>query len=115
MTPARLHVIFVTASSMEEASQLAEHLVRERLAACVNILGPVRSIYVWDGKLQKDSEYLLLIKAAAENFSALEQAVRKRHSYTVPEILALPVADGSPTYLEWACAARPETKPDGDE
>jgi len=45
----------------------------------------------------------------------LEQAVRKRHSYTVPEILALPVADGSPTYLEWACAARPETKPDGDE
>lgn len=99
-------MVFVTAGTMDEASQLAEHLVREGLAACVNIVGPVRSLYVWEGKLQKDSEYLLLIKTAAEHFPRLEATVRERHSYSVPEILALPVVDGSTPYLDWVRHAR---------
>ncbi|MCX8073112.1 MAG: divalent-cation tolerance protein CutA [Candidatus Binatia bacterium] len=109
MTASKLYVVLVTTASLEEATKIGEHLVSEQLAACVNIVGPIRSLYLWDDKLNNDSEYLLIIKAGAENYAALEQAVRERHSYQVPEILALEVAGCSPAYLQWALSARPKS------
>jgi periplasmic divalent cation tolerance protein len=94
-------VIFVTVGSSSEGAKIAQALVEERLAACVNRMGPVRSIYNWKGKLCKENEELLIIKSRRELFGALEKRVREIHSYEVPEIIALPVAEGSGPYLEW--------------
>jgi periplasmic divalent cation tolerance protein len=86
---------------VEEANQIARALVEERLAACVNILPGVRSVYCWQGSMEETDEHLLIIKAPAENFAALEARVRALHSYSVPEVLALPVVAGSEPYLDW--------------
>lgn len=94
-------VVLVTVGSDEEAECLAEAVVSERLAACVNIVGPVRSIYTWQGKLQRDEERLLLIKTRATLFERLERRVRELHSYETPEVVALPIVAGSAGYLEW--------------
>jgi periplasmic divalent cation tolerance protein len=94
-------VVYVTAGSSTEASRLARALVEERLAACVNQIGPVQSIYRWEGKLEQSEEQLLIIKTKRELFTALERRVRELHSYSVPEIVALPIIDGSPEYLRW--------------
>lgn len=85
----------------ESANAIALALVEERLAACVNILPRVQSIYRWEGAVESATEIPLLIKATAANYSALETAIRDRHPYTVPEIIALPVERGLPAYLEW--------------
>jgi periplasmic divalent cation tolerance protein len=94
-------IVYVTAGSSAEAKRLAHALVVERLAACVNQIGPVQSIYHWEGKLEQSEEQLLIIKTKRELFTALEKRVRELHSYSVPEIVALPIIDGSPDYLRW--------------
>jgi periplasmic divalent cation tolerance protein len=94
-------MVYVTAGSSAEASRLARALVEERLAACVSQVGPVQSVYHWDGKLEQSEEQLLMVKTKKELFSVLEKKVREMHSYSVPEIVALPIIDGSPAYLRW--------------
>lgn len=83
------------------AERLAELLVEKRLAACVNILAPCRSVYRWKGAVQHDEEHPVLIKTTAERYPALEQALRAAHPYELPEIIALPIERGLPAYLEW--------------
>lgn len=94
-------VVLVTAGSAGEAAKIARHLVESRLAACVNIVSPVRSIYWWNGKVARDREYLLIIKTRKRMFAKLRDAVLALHSYTTPEIIALPIVEGSAAYLQW--------------
>ncbi len=94
-------VVFVTCGSKEEASKIARSLVEERLAACVNIFSPIRSIYRWEGKICDDEEWLLIVKTQKRRFEELEKKVRSLHSYSVPEIIALPITQGSSSYLRW--------------
>jgi periplasmic divalent cation tolerance protein len=94
-------VVYVTAGSAAEAEQLAQALVGEKLAACVNRIQSVQSVYRWQGQVEQSDEELLIIKTRGELFSALEKRVRELHSYSVPEIVALPVVDGSAGYLNW--------------
>lgn len=90
------------------AATLAETLVEARLAACVNILAPCRSVYRWQGKLESATEIPLLIKTTAERYSLLEAAIRQLHPYELPEIVAVPIGQGLPEYLDWVAA---ETTP----
>ena len=90
------------------AEKLADELVGKRVAACINILAPCRSVYRWQGAVQHDEEHPMLIKTTRERYPALEQALRAGHPYELPEIIALPVEHGLPAYLEWVAA---ETKP----
>ena len=83
------------------AERLADLLVEQRLAACVNILAPCRSVYRWKGAVQRDEEHPMLMKTTAERYPALEQALRAAHPYELPEIIAVPVERGLPAYLEW--------------
>ena len=83
------------------AERLADLVIGQSLAACVNILSPIRSIYRWEGKTQDDREWLLVIKTEQKHFADVEARVRSLHSYQVPEVVALPVVDGSERYLEW--------------
>ncbi|MGH7933888.1 MAG: divalent-cation tolerance protein CutA [Candidatus Binataceae bacterium] len=102
-TDARL--VFVMAGSEEQAASIARAVVEERLAACVNIVGPVRSIYRWHGAIEDEREYLLIMKTRARLFAKLERRVRELHSYEVPEIIAVTIAAGAKTYLEWLNAS----------
>ncbi|HWT00546.1 MAG TPA: divalent-cation tolerance protein CutA [Pyrinomonadaceae bacterium] len=97
-------VVLMTAGSREEAARLADMLVGARLAACVQILPEIESIYHWQGKVERAPEVLLLAKTTEAHFAALEAAVRSLHSYETPEIVALPVTAGSAPYLEWLTA-----------
>lgn len=90
------------------AERLANLLVDGRLAACVNLLAPCRSVYRWKDAVQHDEEHPVLIKTTAERYAALEQALRAAHPYELPEIIAVPIERGLPAYLEWVAA---ETKP----
>jgi periplasmic divalent cation tolerance protein len=86
------------------AERIADLLVEQRLAACVNVLAPCRSVYRWKGALQRDEEHPVLIKTTSERYAALEQALRAAHPYELPEIVALPIERGLPAYLEWVAA-----------
>lgn len=94
-------VVFVTASSADEAERIGQVVVDSRLAACANILQGVRSIFRWDNKVNVESECLIIMKTTLDRFSDLEEAIRQHHSYSVPEIIALPIIAGSIPYLEW--------------
>jgi periplasmic divalent cation tolerance protein len=94
-------IILVTASKLTEAKRISRHLVDSKLAACVNILPSVQSIYRWQGKVAVEKEFLLFIKSTRELFSELRAAILKLHTYTTPEIVCLPIVDGSPEYLQW--------------
>ena len=94
-------VVLVTTGSEAEAETIATALLEERLAACANILSPVRSVYRWQGKIVDDREWLLVIKTRAERFAAVEARVRALHSYEVPEVIGLPLLAGSADYLDW--------------
>ena len=95
-------IVLVTCAKPVEARQIARAVVRERLAACVNIiLSPVESFYTWKGKLEKTQEYLLVMKTTAKRLAELEREVRRLHSYDVPEFIALPITEGSAKYLSW--------------
>ena len=99
MTDKRL--VLSTAGSQEEAGKIAQALVERRLAACVNIIPGVASVYRWKGKVESASEWLLMIKTSAAVFPALRDALRELHSYDVPECLMIAVEDGDGAYLEW--------------
>ena len=94
-------VVMITASSREEAARLAEMLVGARLAACVQIMPEMESIYRWKGEVRRDAEVLLLAKTTTASFAQLEQEVRALHSYETPEIIALPVVVTSTPYFNW--------------
>jgi periplasmic divalent cation tolerance protein len=94
-------VVFMTAASGEEAARLAEMLVGAHLAACVQILPEMESVYRWQGQIERQSEVLLLAKTTKDKFEELEREVRALHSYETPEILAVPVTAGSEPYLKW--------------
>src|SRR4051812_34224104 len=94
-------VILSTCSSAEEGERIARALLDERLAACVNVLPGARSFYRWKGQIEDATECLLVIKSSRALFSALRAAIEKAHSYEVPEIVALPIVDGAPNYLNW--------------
>jgi len=95
-------VVLVTCGSLEEGKRIGRALVEARLAACVNVLGtPIESIYRWKGKIDTATEFLLLIKSSRERFAALQDAVKRLHSYAIPEIIALPIEKGSRDYLAW--------------
>lgn len=94
-------VIFVTASSRQEAEKIAQHLLEEKLVACVNIVGPVFSRFYWAEKIDCAEEYLMLMKTKADLFEAVATKVKALHSYEVPEVIALPVVAGSDGYLAW--------------
>ena len=85
----------------ESAFNLARELVHLRLAACVNVLPPATSFYRWDGRLEKATEYPVLVKSTHERYEALERAIAERHPYDVPEIVSWPVERGLPAYLRW--------------
>ena len=101
-------VVLVTTPTVEEGQSIARSLVTERLAACVNVVPGVRSLFFWEGQLQEETEALLVIKTCRERYAALQARILELHTYSVPEILALPVEAGSPAYLAWvretACA-----------
>lgn len=94
-------VFFITAASPEEGERLARALLEERLAACVNVVPGVRSFFWWEGKVQEEGEVLLIGKGRADLFAKVQDLVRALHSYTVPEIIAVPITTGSPDYLRW--------------
>ena len=95
-------VVLITAPSSEVGERIAALLLERRLAACVNLLGPVHSLYTWQGEIHSDQEVLLLVKSRAELFEEhLIPAVREVHPYELPEIIALPVVAGLPSYLDW--------------
>jgi len=99
MTNAR--IIFTTAGSQEEAVKIAHSLVERRLAACVNIVPRIESVYRWQGKVESATEWLLLIKTQAKLFEGVRDAVKELHSYDLPECVMLEVSDGSQEYLDW--------------
>jgi periplasmic divalent cation tolerance protein len=94
-------VALVVASSEEEAKKIARVLVEKKLAACVNIIKGVQSVFRWEGKLAEENEVLLIIKTKSKQFKNVEDEVKKLHSYDVPEIIALPIVSGSKDYLFW--------------
>jgi periplasmic divalent cation tolerance protein len=94
-------VVFVTAPSEEEAAGIARTLVEERLAACVNIVRGIRSIYSWEGRVEDDTEMLLIVKTRAALFDRLATRVKELHSYTVPEVIAVPLVKGLKDYTDW--------------
>jgi periplasmic divalent cation tolerance protein len=94
-------VVFMTAANAEEARRIANHLVEMRLAACVQLLPEIESIYRWQEEVQRESEVLMLAKTIAAKFGELEKAVREIHSYETPEIIAVPASTVSEPYLEW--------------
>jgi periplasmic divalent cation tolerance protein len=94
-------VVLSTAGSEDEARKIAHHLVDHQLAACVNIVPGIESIYRWQDKVESAREWLLLIKTTSEKFPAVRDAIRKVHSYEVPECIALAIEDGSTEYLQW--------------
>ena len=94
-------IVLTTAPSTEEAETLARRIVEARLAACVQVLPKMKSFYFWEGAVQADDEHLLLIKTLPEKYSALEEFIRSNHSYSVPEIAAVPASRVSDDYFKW--------------
>jgi len=94
-------IVLTTAGSEVEARKIAQSLVEQRLAACVNIVPQIESVYRWQGKVESAQEWLLLIKTSAERFSSVCEAIRQLHSYELPECISINVEDGSAAYLEW--------------
>ena len=101
MSDAQVVVVLVTASGLDEARRIGRTLVEERLAACVNLVGPITSIFRWEGRVQEEAEHLLVVKARRADLDRLAARVRALHSYEVPEVLALDVVGGAAPYLAW--------------
>ena len=94
-------IVLSTADSIELAQTIASALVEAKEAACVNIVPGIRSIYRWQGKVCDETEFLLVIKSAAELFDAINSRIHHLHGYQVPEVIALPITEGDPAYLQW--------------
>jgi periplasmic divalent cation tolerance protein len=104
-------LVLTNLGDMASARRIARELVEQRLAACVNMLPGVQSVYRWQGAIEEEGEITLLIKTTASRYAELEAAIRSLHPYQLPEVIAVPVANGLPAYLEWI---RQETKKDID-
>lgn len=96
-----IRLVYMTAGSMDEAKTIGKVLVESRLAACVNIIDPMTSVYMWEGKLQEDAEVVLIAKTTAARVPEVIERVKALHSYDCPCIVALPVLDGNPAFLNW--------------
>ncbi len=94
-------VVLSTCAEADEAKRLARHLIEQRLAACVNVIRAVDSFYRWQGEIQEEAEFLLVIKTSRGLFERLRAEWEKQHSYEIPELIALPIVDGAPNYLNW--------------
>ena len=94
-------IVLITVSKEDEAVRIAQELVDSRLAACVNMVKGIRSIYRWKGKREDEEEVLMVVKTRQDLFDGLKKRVKELHSYSVPEIIALPVMEGSEEYLKW--------------
>jgi len=106
-------VILVTASSQKECREIASRLIEEKLAACVNITQPVQSVYHWEGKVEESREFLMFIKTNRDLFPEVKAEISQIHSYHTPEIICLPIIEGSPNYLQWINdSVRPAPRPE---
>jgi periplasmic divalent cation tolerance protein len=94
-------IVLSTCGSEEQAARIAQHLVENRLAACVNVVPQVKSVYRWQEKVESAQEWLLLVKTTAERFALVRDEIRRLHSYELPECIAIPIGDGSAAYLQW--------------
>lgn len=94
-------IVLVTASSREEAEKIVQRLLEEKLIACANIISPVHSLFWWQGKIDQAQEHLILMKTRRDLFEKLTEIVKSLHSYTVPEIIAIPIIEGSADYMAW--------------
>jgi periplasmic divalent cation tolerance protein len=103
-------IVMVTTASKKEAENIAQHLLKERLIACANITGPVSSLFHWADKIEKAEEYLFFMKTRKDLFAKLAETVKALHSYEVPEIIALPIVEGSEAYLGWLDSCLVEQK-----
>jgi len=94
-------IVFVTTASKHEAEEIVQHLLGDKLVVCGNIVGPVTSFFRWSGKVERAEEFLVFLKTRKDLFQRLSDVVKTLHGYEVPEILAVPVVDGSKDYLDW--------------
>jgi len=99
--PPKLLQVLTTCASRDEAQRLGEALVTARLAGCVQIHTPIESIYRWQGQIERSEEWLLVVKTVPEQFEAVAAAIRRQHSYQVPQIIGLPIVEGSDDYVAW--------------
>ncbi len=108
--PADFRIVFCTVPDADTGRHIADRLVEYRLAACVNLIPGLESIYRWKGEIQHDSEVLLMIKTTAADYVPLEQAIRELHPYELPEIVAVPLSNGLTDYLNWIIESREKTE-----
>ena len=108
-------VVLVTVASKKESRKIARHLVASKLAACVNITQAIESVYPWEGKIASDKEFQLIIKSTRELFPEIKAAVANLHSYHTPEIICLPIIEGSRNYLQWVGDSVKAASPAGSE
>ncbi len=103
-------IVLVTTANKQEAENIAHRLLKEQLIACANITGPVSSLFRWSGKIERAEEHLVFMKSRKDLFEKLTETVKALHSYEVPEIIALPIVEGSEAYLGWldSCLIRAE-------
>ena len=101
MTPKDAILVLTNLPNTASAEKLANLLISEKLAACVNILAPCASVYSWQGKLEKSNEVPMLIKSSQARYSEIEAAILKHHPYELPEIISVPINNGLPAYLNW--------------
>ena len=107
-------VILITSSSKEEAKKLTRVLIEEKLAACVNILSGVESLYWWKGKIESSKEWMLVVKTLGKMANKIVKRVKEIHSYEIPEVIALPIVQGNKDYLQWISDALTLRKKKGD-
>ena len=107
-------IVLTTCNSSEIASSIADSLVSNKLAACVNIVKGIESVYQWQGKIEHDKEILLIIKTKQALFSQVEQHIQERHDYELPEIIAVPIKAGEKNYLNWIQSATLATEHNND-
>ena len=93
--------LYTTVETKEDAEKISRRVVEKRVAACAQIIGPIESTYWWEGKIERAEEWLCVMKSRNELYQALEKTVKEIHPYEVPEILAIPIYAGNPSYLEW--------------
>ena len=92
-------IIYVTTKNQEEAEKIADHLLRRKLVACANMIDGIKSTYWWRGKIEKDTECLMILKTKASLYTSIEKYIKEHHSYKVPEIILVPIHKGNPDYL----------------
>ena len=103
-------IVLCTVPDRDTAEQIAANLVTERLAACVNIVPGITSVYRWENRIEKDAEYLLIIKTHSAVFDRLQDSIKRQHPYELPEVIAVPIKDGLPEYLDWISTSLVQTQ-----